>query len=178
MHSSSLTTPRVNIPPQWRRCGSPDNERIDPARSCVAARRAAKTRPASGRSGREPSGVEQLGTAFGKGFGFLGTQQSRQLAPQLTIEPLENPADAVALLGTQLLTDLSPQCGAPLVLHMEGLTVVHAVPVPAGHGEDVGALAVGVVDKHVEHRHAAQRKRVLVGQDQPISVLVLALLNV
>ena len=61
---------------------------------------------------------------------------------------------------------------------MEREPVVHPVTVTAGHGEDVGALAVGVVDEHVEDRHAAQRRRVLVGQDQPIPVLVLTLLNV
>lgn len=59
---------------------------------------------------------------------------------------------------------------------MEGQPVVHAVPVTAGHGEDVGAVAVGVVDDHVEHRHPAQRRRVLVGQDEALPVL--ALLNV
>ncbi|MCV7595972.1 hypothetical protein M3B39_011400 [Micrococcus luteus] len=56
--------------------------------------------------------------------------------------------------------------------------MVHAVAGPAWHGEDVGALAVGVVDCHVEHRHVAQHSRVLAGQDQPIPVPVLTLLNV
>lgn len=38
---------------------------------------------------------------------------------------------------------------------MEGQPVVHPVMVPAGHGKDMGALAVGVAEDHVEHRHAA-----------------------
>ena len=51
--------------------------------------------------------------------------------------------------------------------------MLHAVTVPAGHGEDVGAVAVGVVDDHVEHRHTTQRRRVLVGQDEALPVLTL-----
>ena len=35
-----------------------------------------------------------------------------------------------------------------------------------------------VVDDHVEHCHAAQPRRVLVGQDQPIPALVLTLFTV
>ena len=121
--------------------------------------------------GRETPVVEQLGTAFGQGLDFLGTQQLSQPPPQLTAEPLENPADAVALLSTQRVAQPSPQHGALLVVHMERESEVHAVVLTARHGEDVGALVVGVVHDHVEHRHAAQRRRVLVGQDQPIPVL-------
>ena len=111
--------------------------------------------------------------AFGQGFDFLGTQQLRQPPPQFTIKPRAYLADAVALLLAQRLTDPSPWDCALLVVHMEREPVVHPVAVPTGHGEDVRALAVGVVHDHVEHRHAAQRRRVLVGQDQPIPVLVL-----
>lgn len=60
-----------------------------------------------------------------------------------------------------------------LVRHMEGEPVVHPVAVPAGHGDDANALAVGVVDEHIEHRHAAQRRRVPVGQDKALPVLTL-----
>ncbi|MFL0425132.1 hypothetical protein ACH0AC_05085 [Micrococcus luteus] len=86
---------------------------------------------------------------------------------------LENPADAVALFLAQRLAQPAPQHGALLAVHMEREPVVHAVPVVAAHRGNVGALAVGDVDDHVAHRHAAQRRRVLVGQDQPIPVLVL-----
>ena len=106
----------------------------------------------------------------------LGIQQLRQPPPQLTVEPVENPADAVGLLLAQRLAEPSPQHRAQLVRHMKRQPVVHPVTVPAGHGGDVGALAVGVVDDHVEHCHLAQRRRVLVGQDEPPPVL--ALLNV
>ena len=133
---------------------------------------------------RQPAGgsedpvVEQAGATLGKGFDFLGTQQLRQPPPQLTVEPVENPDDAVPLLLAQRLAQPSSQRRAQLALHMEGQPVVHAVAVPAGHGEDEGNLAVGAVDDHVEHRHAAQRRHVSVGQDQPIPVLVLTLLTV
>lgn len=143
---------------------------------------ALEERPRHGRrqpaQGREASVVEQLGAAFGQGFDFLSTQQPREPPPQLTVEPIENPPHAVVFLLAQRLAQPPPEHGPQLVLHMEGEPVVYPVAVPAGHGEDVGACAVGVVDEHVEHRHAAQRRRVPVGQDEPPPVPVLTLLNV
>ena len=92
---------------------------------------------------------------------------------QLTVEPRDYRADVVALLGNQRLTQPPPQHHAQLALQKEREPVVHPVAVPDVHGDDVGALAVGVVDDHVEHRHAAQRRRVLVGQDEALPVLTL-----
>ena len=136
-----------------------------------------KQRPGHGRPqparGREDPVVEQPGTASGEGADLLGTQQLRQPPSQLAVEPLENPGDAVALLLAQRLAQPSTHHGAQLVVHMEGEPVVHAVSVRAGHGEDVGPLAVGVVDDDVEHRHPAQRRRVTVGQDEALPVLTL-----
>ena len=141
-----------------------------------------KQRPGHGRRqparGGEDPVVEQPGAVLGEGRDLRGAQQPGELTPRLAVEPVEDPGDAVALLLGQLLGQPSPQDHAQLALHMEGQTVVHAVAVTIGHGEDVGALAVSIVDEHVEHRHPAQRRRVPVGQDEPSPLPVLALLTV
>lgn len=78
--------------------------------SARALRTAARARPASGRSGRRESSVlEQCRATVGGGVDLLGTQQLRQLAPQLTVEALEKPGDAVALRLAQSLAELTPQ---------------------------------------------------------------------
>ena len=53
--------------------------------------------------------------------------------------------------------------------------MVHAVPVSVRHGQDVIAFAVGVVHDGVEHRHAPERRRVLVDEGDHPSVLILTL---
>ena len=55
---------------------------------------------------------------------------------------------------------------------VEGHAVVDAVAVAAGHLEHVAALAVGVVDDDVEHRHPPERVGVLVDQRDRGVVLV------
>ena len=90
--------------------------------------------------------------------------------PQLA---LENPADVVALLGISASRSHPQKTVRFLSSTWNVEPVLHAVAVTAGRGEDVGALAVGVVDDHVEHRHPAQPRRVLVGQDEALPVLVL-----
>ncbi len=57
---------------------------------------------------------------------------------------------------------------------VEGEAVVDAEAVAVRHGEHVEALAVGVVDEHVEDRHAAQRRGVLVDEGDRVALLVLA----
>ena len=94
---------------------------------------------------------------------------------ELAVQLVGDAADASQLLGGQGLAQPAPQDGAQLVVVVEGEAVIDAVAVPALHGQDVVALAVGVVDDHVEHRHAPQRGRVLMDQDDLLTILVLAL---
>ena len=132
--------------------------------STIAGRKKEARAPlASGRSGQGTVRRRATGHSVRQGLSTSAApSNSASPAPAHRRAP-RLPGDAVALLLAQRLAQPSPQHGPQLVLHVEREPVVHPVPVTAGHGEDVGALAVGVVDDHVEHRHAAQRRRVLVG---------------
>jgi hypothetical protein len=61
------------------------------------------------------------------------------------------------------------------VVTVKSKPVVHAVPVSVRHGKNVIALAVGVIDDDVEHRHASELWRVLVyeGDHPPLLILTL-----
>ena len=65
-----------------------------------------------------------------------------------------------------------PQQGAQLVLGREADAVVDALDPPVGAGQQVAALAVGVVDHGVEDRHPAQVRVVAAGQLGQVDRLV------
>lgn len=120
----------------------------------------------------QPHAVEQLGTAFGKDSDLLGTEQLHQLRPSSPPSPAPTrlmPSRFSSVSFSPSHPHRTTVRNLPAIWNVE--TVLYAVEVAAGHGEDVGTLAIGVVDDHVEHRHAAQRRRALVAQDQTIPVL-------
>src|SRR5690606_6276040 len=116
--------------------------------------------PAGGRADRTSGGSERrpgdgrhvalgLGEAAssqqpfapgGHGRDLLVGEKLGQSVTEVVGQRRDHPLHARHLLGTQLLTHPAPQDGAELVLGVEGQAVVDAVPVPAGHLEDVPAL--------------------------------------
>ena len=92
--------------------------------------------------------------------GEVGGEGGAQRAAELVADP----AHDVELVVVEGPPAPAPQHGAQLALVVEGHAVVDAVAVSPGHLQDVAALAVGVVDEHVEDRHPPQRRGVLVDQ--------------
>ena len=101
-----------------------------------------------------------------------GVRCSSSASPRSPSRASGAASDPGGLLGGERLAGPPPQHGAELGVGVERDAVVDAVPVAVGHLQHVPALAVGVVDHDVEHRHPAQRRRVLVDQRDRLVVLV------
>ena len=116
----------------------------------------------------------QPGTARGERGNFLGGQQLRQLLAELTIQPGESSADALS----------SSAVGASPIQHHSTVRslwstgkvpVVHTVPVPVGHAEDVITFTVGIVDEDVERCDPSKRRRVFESEGGGTSASLLTL---
>ena len=97
---------------------------------------------------------------------------SRNCSPSVPRTSSRSRRDRLQRLVVDGLARPSPQHGAQLVLDVQAHAVVDAVDMAVDRGQDVAALAVGVVDQHVEHRHPAQPDVVGVHQGHLVTRVV------
>ena len=128
------------------------------ARAARAARRARSSRSQRRASGLDLDGGRAAGRASRRARppSSVAHRRDRRRPPRRSSGSPSQPHSTVRSLSSVWKRD----------------AVVDAVPVPVGHRQHVAALAVGVVDDHVEDRHPPQRRGVLVDQRDRLVVPV------